>query len=47
MTAVGPYEKLPPANGGTVPFYLITFDKHGSCESPLTLASLLGEAEDR
>jgi hypothetical protein len=42
---VGPYERLSLANGGTVPFYVISFDKQGSCQSPLTIVSLLGEVE--
>ena len=40
--SVGPYERLPFGNT-TVPLYLITFDKEGRCQSPLTLSSLLEE----
>jgi hypothetical protein len=40
--SVGPYETLPFANG-TVPLYLVSFDKEGRCQSPLTLSSLLQE----
>ena len=43
--SVGPYEKLSLASGGTVPLYLITFDKEGRCQSPLTLASLLEQVD--
>jgi hypothetical protein len=45
QSTVGPYEKLPLRSGATVPLYLITFDKLGRCQSPLTLASLLGQVE--
>jgi hypothetical protein len=43
--SVGPYEKLSLAGGGTVPLYLITFDKEGRCQSPLTLASLVAQVD--
>src|SRR4029079_12155964 len=43
--AVGPYERLSLSGGGTVPLYLITFDKEGNCQSPLTLAQLLAEVK--
>jgi hypothetical protein len=45
QNAVGPYESFPLANGGAVPFYLITFDKEGHCQSPLTLAALLSAVQ--
>jgi hypothetical protein len=45
QSPVGPYEKLSLASGGTVPLYLITFDKQGRCQSPLTLASLLEQVD--
>jgi hypothetical protein len=43
-SAVGPYETFPLQSGNSVPLYLITFDKTGQCQSPLTLAHLLEEA---
>ena len=45
QSTVGPYGNLPLQSGGTVPLYLVTFDKQGRCQSPLTLASLLGQVE--
>jgi hypothetical protein len=42
--AVGPYETFPLQSGNAAPLYLITFDKNGQCQSPLTLAHLLQEA---
>lgn len=43
-SAVGPYETFPLQSGNSAPLYLITFDKNGQCQSPLTLAHLLQEA---
>lgn len=42
-SAVGPYETFPLQSGNDAPLYLITFDKNGRCQSPLTLAHLLQE----
>ena len=40
----GPYDYFPLPAGAIAPFYLIRFDKNGNCQSPLTLAQLLEEA---
>lgn len=42
--SIGPYESFPLQSGASVPLYLITFDKNGQCQSPLTLAHVLEEA---
>ena len=45
QSAAGPYESLHLAGGVGVPLYLITFDKQGRCQSPRTLAALLGRVD--
>ena len=42
--AVGPYESFQLQSGNAAPLYLITFNKTGECQSPLTLSLLLQEA---
>jgi hypothetical protein len=44
-SAVGPYESFILESGNAAPFYLITFDKKGICQSPLTLARLLDDVK--
>lgn len=38
---VGPYRNIQLADGTTVPYYIIPYDKRGICEGPLTLEHLL------
>jgi hypothetical protein len=45
-SGIGPYDRLPTDGGQTVPLYLITFDKRGRCQSPLTLARVLDEVKN-
>lgn len=39
-----PYETFRLQSGNSAPLYLITFDRNGQCQSPLTLAYLVKEA---
>jgi hypothetical protein len=45
MSQPGPYENLPLPDGTSVPLYLITFDKEGRLQSPLTLQALLARVD--
>src|SRR5712671_393014 len=45
QSPAGPFEVIAHAGDGSVPLYLIAFDKDGRCQSPLTLAALLREVE--
>jgi hypothetical protein len=45
----GPYRTVPTPEGGSVPYYVIPFDKDGACEGPLTrdyLIAHLAEVSD-
>ena len=41
---VGPYRTLHAADGIEVPYYIVTFDKEGRCDSPQTRAHLVARA---
>lgn len=40
----GPYRTLNAADGTEVPYYIVTFDKEGRCDSPRTRDHLVGQA---
>ena len=42
----GPYRTLRTAEGAEFPYYVIPFDKDGTCEGPQTRADLLAHAQD-
>jgi hypothetical protein len=46
MLPVGPYRTLRSAEGAEFPYYVIPFDKDGTCEGPQTRADLLAHARD-
>ena len=46
MLPVGPYRTLRTAEGAEFPYYVIPFDKDGTCEGPQTRADLLAHAQD-
>lgn len=46
MLPAGPYRTLTSAEGIPFPYYVIPFDKDGTCEAPQTRAHLLAHARD-